>query len=502
MKSMKIIRPHSSETVSHQVERGLLIDEFKTFLPLTSIISETEALRPFECDGLSVYHCLPWLVLLPDTVEQVQRIAEVCNRLGVPVVARGAGTGLAGGALPLENGILLSLAKLNKILEIDCANRLARVQPGVRNIAISQAVAQNGLYYAPDPSSQIACTIGGNVAENSGGVHCLKYGLTTHNILQVKVVTMDGALVILGSHGLDNAGLDLLALMTGSEGLLGIVVEVTVRLLPIPEHCEVILAAFDDIERAGQAVAAIIASDLIPAGLEMMDKAAIKAAEDFIHAGYPENAEAILLCEMDGTREQVEEELNLAYAVLKSNGAYELRRAGSREERQTLWAGRKAAFPAVGRISPDYYCMDGTIPRRSLAKVLKSIAALSEHYGLAVVNVFHAGDGNLHPLILYNADNSGELEKAEQFGSDILKLCIAEGGTITGEHGVGVEKINQMCFQFSENELTQFQAVKKAFDEKGLLNPGKAVPSLHRCAELGAMHVHQGKLPHSELERF
>jgi glycolate oxidase len=419
---MKIIRPHSSETVNHQVERSLLIDEFKTFLPLTSIISETEALRPFECDGLSVYHCLPWLVLLPDTVEQVQRIVEICNRLGVPVVARGAGTGLAGGALPLENGILLSLAKLNKILEVDCANRLARVQPGVRNIAISQAVAQNGLYYAPDPSSQIACTIGGNVAENSGGVHCLKYGLTTHNILQVKVVTMDGALVTLGSHGLDSAGLDLLALMTGSEGLLGIVVEVTVRLLPIPEHCEVILAAFDDIERAGQAVAAIIASGLIPAGLEMMDKAAIKAAEDFMHAGYPENAEAILLCEMDGTREQVEEELNLACAVLRSNGAYELRQAGSREERQILWAGRKAAFPAVGRISPDYYCMDGTIPRRSLAKVLKSIAALSEQYGLAVVNVFHAGDGNLHPLILYNADNAGELEKAERFGSDILKL--------------------------------------------------------------------------------
>lgn len=499
---MKIVRPHSSETVHHQIERRRLIEEFKTFLPLTSIISEPEALRPFECDGLSVYHCLPWLALLPDTVEQVQRIIEICNRHGVPVVARGAGTGLAGGALPLENGILLSLAKLNKILEIDCANRLARVQPGVRNIAISQAVAQNGLYYAPDPSSQIACTIGGNVAENSGGVHCLKYGLTTHNILRIKMVTMDGSLITLGSHGLDSPGLDLLALTIGSEGLLGVIVEVTVRLLPIPEHCEVILAAFEDVEQAGQAVATIIASGLVPAGLEMMDKAAIKAAEDFIHAGYPENAEAILLCELDGPLEQVEEELNLVCSTLKSNGAYQLRRAASREERQVLWAGRKAAFPAVGRISPDYYCMDGTIPRRFLAKVLKSIADLSRHYGLAVANVFHAGDGNLHPLILYNADHPGELEKAEQFGSDILKLCVAVGGTITGEHGVGVEKINQMCFQFGENELSQFRAVKTAFDEKGLLNPGKAVPSLHRCAELGAMHVHQGKLPHSELERF
>jgi glycolate oxidase len=499
---MKIVRPHSSETVLHQVDRRLLIDEFKAFLPLTSIIYETEALRPFECDGLSVYHCLPWLVLLPDTVEQVQRIIEICYRLGVPVVARGAGTGLSGGSLPLDNGVLLSLAKLNKILEIDCANRLARVQPGVRNIAISQAVAQNGLYYAPDPSSQIACTIGGNVAENSGGVHCLKYGLTTHNILQVKIVTMDGSLVTLGSSCLDSPGLDLLALMAGSEGLLGVVVEVTVRLLPMPEHCEVILAAFDDIEQAGRAVAAIIASGLVPAGLEMMDKAAIKAAEDFIHAGYPEEAEAILLCELDGTLEQVEEELDLARSVLKSNGAYQLRRAGSPEERQVLWAGRKAAFPAVGRISSDYYCMDGTIPRRFLAKVLKSITELSEFYGLAVANVFHAGDGNLHPLILYNADHPGELEKAEQFGGDILKLCVAVGGTITGEHGVGVEKINQMCLQFNSNELSQFRAVKKAFDEQGLLNPGKAVPSLHRCAELGAMHVHRGVLPHSELERF
>lgn len=499
---MITIRPHSSEKIHHQVKRSLLIDEFKAFLPLSSILSETEALRPFECDGLSVYHCLPWLAVLPDTVEQVQHIIRICYRHNVPVVARGAGTGLAGGALPLDNGVLLSLAKLNKILEIDCANRLARVQPGVRNSAISQAVALDGFYYAPDPSSQIACTIGGNIAENSGGVHCLKYGLTTHNILQIKMITMEGELVTLGGYGLDSAGLDLLALMTGSEGLLGIVVEATVRLLPLSEHAEVILAAFDDIEKAGQAVAAIIASGLIPAGLEMMDRAAIKAAEDFVHAGYPENAEAILLCELDGTLEQVEDELIRAHALLKGAGASDLRIAKNKEERRAIWAGRKAAFPAVGRISPDYYCMDGTIPRRFLAKVLKAIAELSEKHGLAVANVFHAGDGNLHPLILYNADNPGELEKAELFGNDILKLCVASGGTITGEHGVGVEKINQMCYQFTGNELSQFHSVKKAFDEKGLLNPGKAVPTLHRCAEFGAMHVHQGALPHPGLERF
>lgn len=500
--NMKTIRPHASERIHHKVARRQLVDEFKTFLSSSSIISDDEALRPFECDGLSVYHCLPWLVVLPESVEQVQRIIEICYRLGVPVVARGAGTGLAGGALPLENGVLLSLAKLNKILEIDFANRLACVQPGVRNIAISQAVAKRGLFYAPDPSSQIACTIGGNVAENSGGVHCLKYGLTTHNILQIKMITMDGQWVSVGGHGLDSAGLNVLSLMVGSEGLLGIVVEVTVRLLPVPEHSEVILASFDDIEKAGEAVASIIASGLVPAGLEMMDKAAIKAAEGFIHAGYPEHAEAILLCELDGMLEQVEEERIRACAVLESCGASEIRVAVNKEEKQAFWAGRKAAFPAVGRISPDYYCMDGTIPRRFLGKVLRSISRLSEKYGLAVANVFHAGDGNLHPLILYNADNPGELEKAEQFGGEILNLCIAVGGTITGEHGVGVEKINHMCYQFGEKEISQLHAVKKAFDDKGLLNPGKAVPSLHRCAELGSMHVHQGELNHPELERF
>jgi len=499
---MITIQPHSSEKIQHQVARSALITEFKTFLPESAIVSEPEELRPFECDGLPVYHCVPWRVMLPEIIEQVQRIMQFRFLQGVPVVARGAGTGLSGGAVPLDNGVLLSLAKLNQILEIDSSNRLARVQPGVRNLSISQAAAQFGLYYAPDPSSQIACTIGGNVAENSGGVHCLKYGLTTHNILRIKMITMDGELVSIGSHGLDSAGLDLLALIAGSEGMLGIVIEVTVKLLPIPEQAQVILAAFDDIEKAGQAVAGIIAAGLIPAGLEMMDKAAITAAEAFIHAGYPVNAEALLLCELDGTREQVEEELSRAYALLKDLGATELRIARSDQERQKMWAGRKSAFPAVGRISPDYYCMDGTIPRRFLAKVLKGIAELSEKYGLAVANVFHAGDGNLHPLILYNANNPGELEKAEQLGGDILKLSIAVGGTITGEHGVGVEKINHMCFQFTESELTQFHAIKTAFDEKGLLNPGKAVPTLQRCAEFGAMHVPQGKLKHPELERF
>lgn len=499
---MITILPHASETIRHQIDRAVLIDEFKTFLPRASIISEKESLKPFECDGLSAYRCEPWLVVLPETAEQIQRILRFCHRQGVPVVARGAGTGLSGGAVPLANGVLLSLAKLNRILEIDIASRLAVVQPGVRNLAVSQAVAPHGLYYAPDPSSQIACTIGGNVAENSGGVHCLKYGLTTHNVLRVKILSMDGELVTIGSHGLDDAGLDLLALMVGSEGMLGIIVEATVKLLPIPEQAQVVLAAFDDIEKAGQAVAEIIAAGLIPAGLEMMDRAAILAVEDFIHAGYPKSAEAILLCELDGTREQVEEELDKAVALLTGSGAIEVRIAQSEYERQKMWAGRKSAFPAAGRVSPDYYCMDGTIPRRFLAKMLKGIGELSEKYGLAVANVFHAGDGNLHPLILYNANHAGELEKAERLGGDILKLSVEMGGTITGEHGVGVEKINHMCIQFADNELTQFHAVKRAFDEKGLLNPGKAVPTLHRCAELGAMHVHRGEVTHPELDRF
>lgn len=499
---MPKIQPHESEKIVHDVDRKMLISELRTFLPGALILSEPEQLKPFECDALSAYHCIPWFVVLPETVDQVQKVLFTCHHLGVPVVARGAGTGLAGGAIPLDNGVLISLAKFNQILDVDVDNRLARVQPGVRNLAISQAVAIHGLYYAPDPSSQIACTIGGNVAENSGGVHCLKYGLTTHNILRLKILTMEGDLLTIGGHGLDSSGYDLLALLAGSEGMLGVIVEVTVKLLPLPEKAQVILASFDDMEKAGHAVAEIIASGLIPAGLEMMDNATIKASEAFVHAGYPVSAAAILLCEVDGTVEQVEEELELASEILLQHGAIAVDVAKSEQQRQKMWAGRKAAFPAVGRISPDYYCMDGTIPRRYLAKVLKQIAQLSQQYGLAVANVFHAGDGNLHPLILYNANNEGELEKAEMLGGDILKLSIEVGGTITGEHGVGVEKINHMCYQFSSNELELFHALKHAFDAKGLLNPGKAVPSLHRCAEFGAMHVHEGNLPHPEIERF
>ncbi len=499
---MPVVRPHRSERIDHNVEKSQLLTALRAFLPDSAILSEDEQLRPFECDALSAYRCLPWLVVLPDSLDQVRQVLHVCHDLGVPVVARGAGTGLAGGAIPLDNGVLLSLSRFNRILEVDAANRTATVQPGVSNLAISQAAKQYGLYYAPDPSSQIACSIGGNVAENSGGVHCLKYGLTTHNILRLTAVTMEGDWVTIGDHSLDSPGYDLLALMAGSEGMLAVIVEITVKLLPVPEQAKVILAAFDEIEQAGDAVAAIIAAGLIPAGLEMMDRSAIKVAEDFVHVGYPLDAAAILLCEFDGTEQQVESDMEQALQLLGRHRASKIKVAGSEQERQRMWAGRKAAFPAVGRISADYYCMDGTIPRRHLAKVLKRIGELSLAYGLPVVNVFHAGDGNLHPLILYDANIDGEMQKAERLGGDILRLSVSVGGAITGEHGVGVEKINHMCFQFSQQELTLFHAVKHAFDEKGLLNPGKAVPTLHRCAEFGAMHVHHGKLPYPELERF
>lgn len=489
-------------TIQNPNDKQALRRTLADVLPPECLLYEAEDLKPYECDGLPAYRALPMLVALPETVEQVRSVLRLCHRAGVPVVARGAGTGLSGGALPLADGVLLSLAKFNRIVEVDTHARTARVQPGVRNLAISETVAQYGLYYAPDPSSQIACTIGGNVAENSGGVHCLKYGLTVHNVLEIKVVTMDGELLTIGSHALDSAGYDLLALMTGSEGMLGVTVEVTVKLLPLPERAQVLLAAFDDVGKAGAAVAAIIAAGIIPAGLEMMDKPAIRATEDFVHAGYPTAAEAILLCEVDGTEAEVAEHIETVRAVLEHQGATEVRVSRTEEERARFWAGRKAAFPAMGRVSPDYYCMDGTIPRRALGEVLKRISELSDSYGLAVANVFHAGDGNLHPLILYDANKPDELERTEEFGARILELCLEAGGTITGEHGVGVEKINQMCQQFPEAELTQFHAVKAAFDPNGLLNPGKAVPTLHRCAEFGAMHVHGGKLPHPELERL
>lgn len=484
------------------LQAEVLAKVFRAFLPPESVLSREEERRPYECDGLSVYRELPLLVVLPETVEQVQQVLRICSDRKVPVVARGAGTGLSGGALPLVDGVLLSLAKFNQILDVDPLNRCARVQPGVRNLAISEAVADYNLYYAPDPSSQIACSIGGNVAENAGGVHCLKYGLTVHNILKLEVVTMEGELLTIGSDALDAPGFDLLALFSGSEGMLGVIVEVTVKLLPMPKAVQVLLAAFDEVEKAGDAVGRIIAAGIIPAGLEMMDNPAIRAAEAFAQAGYPEDAAAILLCELDGSQQEVAVQVEQVRMVLLACGATEVRVAESAEQRETFWKGRKAAFPAVGRISPDYYCMDGTIPRHQLPSVLSGITALSAEYGLPVANVFHAGDGNLHPLILFDANRPGELERTEEMGGKILDLCVAAGGTITGEHGVGIEKINQMCHQFSAAELQQLHAVKAAFDPAGLLNPGKAVPTLHRCAEFGAMHVHHGEVPFPELERF
>jgi glycolate oxidase len=474
----------------------------RALLPEASVLVEREAVQPYECDGLSAYRQLPMVVALPANEEEVRAVLRVCHEMRVPVVARGAGTGLSGGALPRGDGVLLSLAKLMRILEIDPQARIARVQPGVRNLAISEAAAPHGLYYAPDPSSQIACTIGGNVAENSGGVHCLKYGLTVHNMLKLRALTIEGEVLEIGSEGLDAPGYDLLALLTGSEGMLAVVTEVTVKLLPRPDSAKVVLAAFDSVEKAGAAVARVIAEGIIPAGLEMMDQAATAAVEDFVHAGYPTDVAGILLCESDGTAEEVDDEVERVQSIMEECGALLMRVSRDEAERQRFWAGRKAAFPAVGRISPDYYCMDGTIPRKRLAEVLRAIAGLERKYGLRCANVFHAGDGNLHPLILYDANAPGELERTEAFGGEILELSIRVGGTITGEHGVGIEKVNHMCVQFGTRELERFHGVKRAFDEHGLLNPGKAVPSLNRCAEFGRMHVRAGEERFPDLPRF
>ncbi len=495
---------HSPDQSSQQraSRRKDLARQFCRILPTDSVLYHEDELRPYECDGLSAYRRVPLIALLPETIPQVQETLRLCRKLRLPVVTRGAGTGLSGGAVPHEDGVLLSLTKFNRILQVDVANMCARVQPGVRNLAISEAARPHGLYYAPDPSSQIACSIGGNVAENAGGVHCLKYGLTVHNLLEVTLVTIDGEVLTIGSGGLDSPGYDLLALLTGSEGMLGVVVEVLVKLLPVPERAQVVLAAYDRIEQAGNAVAELIAAGILPAGLEMMDNPAIRAAEDFVHAGYPTQAAAILLCEVDGTNAEVSEEILRVRRLLLASGASEVRTARDEAQRQRFWAGRKSAFPAVGRISPDYYCMDGTIPRKHLGQVLREIGRMSEEFGLRVANVFHAGDGNLHPLILYDANKPNELEQAEQLGGKILELCVQVGGTITGEHGVGLEKINQMCVQFPPAELETFHAVKAVFDPETLLNPGKAIPTLARCAEFGAMHVHGGKLPFPELERF
>jgi len=471
-------------------------------LPAECLLHETEDLKPFECDGLSAYRKVPLAVALPENEEQVRAVVKVCHAGRVPVVFRGAGTGLSGGATPYEQGLLLGLSKLKRIVEIDALARTARVQPGVRNAAISEAAAVHGLYYAPDPSSQIACSIGGNVAENSGGVHCLKYGLTVHNIMKVRFVTVDGELLEIGGDGLDAPGYDLLALITGSEGLLGVVTEITVKLLPRPVKAQVVLAAFDDVVKAGQAVADIIAAGIIPAGLEMMDKKATGAVEQFVHAGYPLDAEAILLCESDGTEEEVASEIARVTEVLKQAGATQVRVSENEAQRLKFWAGRKAAFPAVGRILPDYFCMDGTIPRKQLPVVLRRIAEMETTFNLQCANVFHAGDGNLHPLIMFDANDDDQLHRAEQYGAAILELCVEVGGTITGEHGVGIEKINQMCVQFRTAELNTFHALKHVFDEFGLLNPGKAVPTLQRCAEFGMMHVHRGEEKFPDLPRF
>jgi glycolate oxidase len=477
------------------------ITRLRALVPAQCLLTEQAERVAFDADGLSVYRRTPDVVVLPESEDQVAAILRLCHADGVAVVARGAGTGLAAGALPVDGAVLLVLSKLDRIRWIDPLARTAVVEPGVRNLAISEAAAPHGLYYAPDPSSQIACSIGGNVAENSGGVHCLKYGLTVHNVIALRAFTIAGELLEIGGEAPDAAGYDLLALMAGSEGMLAVVTEVTVKLLPRPERAQVLLAAFDDVAKAGAAVGNIIAAGVIPAGLEMMDRLAIEAAEAFVHAGYP-IADALLLCEIDGVAEEVTDDIATVRAVLAESGAVELRTAEDEVQRSRFWAGRKAAFPAVGRLAPDYYCMDGTIPRRELPHVLSRIAEMSAECGLRVANVFHAGDGNLHPLILFDANVPGELEMAEEFGGRILELCVEVGGTITGEHGVGVEKIRQMCTQFATPELACFHAVKAAFDPGRLLNPGKAVPELHRCAEWGRMHVHAGQLKHADLPRF
>ena len=479
-----------------------VVAALRAFLPEHCILWREEDTRPYECDGLTIYRQLPMVVALPATEAEAAQIVRACFELQVPIVPRGAGTGLSGGALPHGRGVLLSLAKFNRIIKIDHLACTAVVQPGVRNAAISEAVAHLGLYYAPDPSSQIACTIGGNIAENSGGVHCLKYGLTLHNVLRIRGVTVDGQVIEVGSDAFDTSGYDLMSLVVGSEGMLLVVTEATVRLIPKPLHQQVIMASFDDVEKAGDAVAAVIAAGIIPAGMEMMDKPAIGAVEPFVKAGYDLEATAILLVESDGTAEEVAEEIGRMKAVLDTCGATRLTVSASEAERLRFWAGRKAAFPAVGRISPDYYCMDGTIPRKRLGEMLNAITALETKYRLRCANVFHAGDGNLHPLIMFDANDPDSVLRAEQFGIEILELSIAFGGTVTGEHGVGVEKVHQLCQQFDAATLESFFAVKRAFDPPGLLNPGKAIPTLARCAEYGRVHVHGRALRFPDLPRF
>ena len=485
-----------------KTRQAQLVKALRPVLPDHALLWEPEDTIPYECDGLAAYRQMPLAVAMPETEAQAVAVLKVCQSLDIPIVPRGAGTGLSGGAMPIAQGLVLSLAKFKKILQIDPIARTAVVQPGVRNLAISEAVAKHGLYYAPDPSSQIACSIGGNVSENSGGVHCLKYGLTLHNILKVRAILISGEVVEFGSLAPDAPGLDLMSILVGSEGMLAVITEVVVKLVPKPQLAQVIMASFDDVEKGGNAVAAIIAAGIIPAGLEMMDKAATRAVEEFVHAGYDINAEAILLCESDGTPEEVAEEIERMTEVLKKSGAIRIQVSQSEAERLKFWSGRKNAFPAAGRISADYYCMDGTIPRQHIATLLKRIQDMEKKYQLRCMNVFHAGDGNMHPLILFNGSDEDEWHRAEAFGSDILETCVELGGTITGEHGVGIEKINSMCVQFSESERELFWGVKAAFDPKKLLNPDKAIPTLNRCAEYGRMRITGGALPHPELERF
>ena len=489
----------ASDRASRQ---SVVVKALQAVLPAHALLWNREDTTPYECDGLTAYRERPLVVVLPETYGQVQAVLKTCHAMGVPVVARGAGTGLSGGAMPHKLGVTLSLAKFNKILKIDSLARTAVVQGGVRNLAISDAAAPHGLYYAPDPSSQIACTIGGNVAENSGGVHCLKYGLTVHNVLKVRGFTIEGHEVEFGSAALDAAGFDLLSVVIGSEGLLAVTTEVTVRLIPKPQLARCIMASFDDLRKAGDAVASVIAAGIIPAGLEMMDKPMTAAVEDFVHAGYDLTAEAILLCESDGTVEEVEEEIGRMIEVLKRCGATAIAVSQNESERLKFWSGRKNAFPASGRISPDYMCMDSTIPRKRLADILLAIAEMEKKYALRCANVFHAGDGNLHPLILFDANDADQLHRCELFGAEILETSVAMGGTVTGEHGVGVEKLNSMCVQFSAQENEQMFGIKRAFDPKSLLNPGKVIPTLNRCAEYGKMLVRGGKISHPDLPRF
>ena len=496
------LTPDQQALLQRSERQAQIVQGLQAHLPAHQLLWQREDTTPYECDGLTAYRERPLVVALPETEAQVQAVLRTCHALDVPVVARGAGTGLSGGAMPHRMGVTLSLAKFNRILAVDTASRTARVQCGVRNLAISEAAAPHGLYYAPDPSSQIACTIGGNVAENSGGVHCLKYGLTLHNVLQVRGFTIEGEAIAFGSEALDGSGLDTLSIVVGSEGMLAVTTEVTVKLVPKPQLARCIMASFDDIRQAGDAVAAVIAAGIIPAGLEMMDKPMTAAVEDYVHAGYDLSAAAILLCESDGTPEEVAEEIGRMSAVLRRCGATAIAVSRDEAERLKFWSGRKNAFPASGRISPDYMCMDSTIPRKRLADILLAIQQMEKKYQLRCANVFHAGDGNLHPLIMFDANDPDQLRRCELIGADILETSVAMGGTVTGEHGVGVEKLNSMCVQFSAAENEQMFGVKRAFDAKGLLNPGKVIPTLHRCAEYGKMLVRAGQIKHPELPRF